>query len=123
MVISSWESDSEYEPDSFVFTTSSGGSQNILGYSSSYGAFARSASTPAVNMLRMWILEDINYRIGDVNMDGAIKISDATVVQNYVAGDVIFNNLQYYLADFNNDSKVNVRDATAIQSYLAGLGE
>lgn len=123
LVISSWESDSEYEPDSFVFTTSSGGSQNILGYSSSYGAFARSASTPAVNMLRMWILEDINYRIGDVNMDGEIKISDATVVQNYVAGDVIFNNLQYYLADFNNDSKVNVRDATAIQSYLAGLGE
>lgn len=119
--INSWETEGYFEPDTYVFTTTSEGNQNILGYSSSYGAFARSASAPAVNMLRMWMLEDINYRVGDADMDGIIDSDDVLEVQNYVGGNIAFNNLQYYLADYNNDGTVNIKDSSAINRYLSQI--
>ena len=41
---------------------------------------------PVVNMYRMWVLEDINYRVGDVDCSGSITIKDATAIQKHIAG-------------------------------------
>ena len=68
-------------------------------------------------MYRMWVLEDINYRVGDVNMDGKVNVTDATLIQKYLASILDFNNAQCYLADYNNDGKISTSDATEIQKY------
>lgn len=57
---------------------------------------------------------------GDVNLDGAISISDVTELQKGLAGGSL-SDLQMKLADVNGDGKVSVSDATMIQKYLAGM--
>ena len=62
-----------------------------------------------------------NYKIGDVNMDGKIDISDATLVQKYVVGIVELSTEQKHLADYNSDSNITVVDATQIQKFIVHL--
>ncbi len=59
--------------------------------------------------------------LGDVNLDGAVDIMDATLIQLYKIGteNIITSELQLRLADVNRDNKVSIRDATMIQMYLA----
>ena len=116
--INSWETNTALEPDAHIFTTSAGGSNNILSYTSSTGIFVRSTTDPVINMYRMWVLEDINYRVGDANLDGYISVKDVTLIQKYIADIVGINNLNYYLADYNYSGSVNVQDVTALQEYL-----
>lgn len=59
--------------------------------------------------------------LGDVNMDGAVSITDATEVQKGIAGLLSLNEYQNKLADVNKDGSVSIIDATQIQKYLAGL--
>ena len=62
-----------------------------------------------------------NYKIGDVNMDGNIDISDATLAQKYVVGIVELSAEQKHLADYNSDSNITVVDATQIQKFIVHL--
>ncbi len=117
----SWETDTSLEPDAYVFTSTSGGSNNILSYTSSTGVFVRSTGAPVINSYRMWVLEDINYRPGDINYDGKIDVTDATAIRSYIADIGTYKNIQSVLLDFNCDGVVNVTDATDIGKYLAGL--
>ncbi|MGN1123992.1 MAG: dockerin type I repeat-containing protein, partial [Eubacterium sp.] len=59
--------------------------------------------------------------MGDVNMDSAVRITDATEVQKSLAGILSLNEYQNKLADVNKDGSVKIVDATLIQKYLAGL--
>lgn len=59
--------------------------------------------------------------LGDVNMDGAVSITDATEVQKGIAGLLSLNEYQNKLADVNKDGNISINDATQIQKYLAGL--
>lgn len=116
--IRSWEIDSSLEPDAHVFTSSSGGSNNILSYTSATGIFVRSAIAPVVNIHRMWLLENINYRKGDVTLDGNVTGSDVIEIQKYISSIVDFNNAQLYLADANNDYEIDIKDVTFLQSLI-----
>lgn len=119
--LTSWEYDTTLEPDAHIFTSTSEGSNNILSYTSSTGIFVRSTTAPVVNMYRMWVLEDVNYRRGDTTLDGDININDATAIQKHLGGLEELNNMQFYLADYNADGVVNIKDTTAIQNYVGGI--
>ncbi len=117
--IKSWETDTTLEPDAYIFTTTSGGSNNIMSYTYSTGIFIRSTSAPTINMYRMWVLEDINYRKGDANSNGSITIQDVTAIQEYLSHTAVFNNMQEFLADANADGVVNIHDVSYIQRLLS----
>ena len=55
---------------------------------------------------------------GDVNQSGSATISDATMIQKYIAKISGFSLLQQKLADINKDGKVDINDVTALQKYL-----
>lgn len=52
--------------------------------------------------------------LGDVNGDGAVDISDATLIQQYLVG-IKAENFNKDVADVNEDGKISIYDATAIQ--------
>lgn len=56
--------------------------------------------------------------IGDVNGDGILSVSDATLIQKYAASLNELTPEQLEVADFNGDGTVNVIDATAIQKKI-----
>ena len=62
-----------------------------------------------------------DVKIGDVNNDGSIDITDATMIQKAVAELIELDNNQIKAADTNNDGNVDVTDATAIQKYIAEI--
>ena len=70
---------------------------------------------------------------GDVNMDGTIDISDATLVLNYYSNkgagkepvfsdDTSANEKIMLLADVNNDGIIDITDASLILTYYAKAG-
>lgn len=67
------------------------------------------------------IVNPQNLPNGDLNFDGGLTISDATMLQENLAEMYEFLSAQTSLSDFNNDGYVNIRDVTAIQRRLAEL--
>lgn len=61
------------------------------------------------------------YEIGDVDMNGIVNISDATIIQQYAVSIKELSDYQLSLADVNGDGVVNVLDATQIQRILVDL--
>lgn len=61
------------------------------------------------------------YELGDVNLDGAVNVKDATTIQKWVAGLIELNEEALGVADTNGDASVNVKDATTIQKKIAGI--
>lgn len=59
--------------------------------------------------------------LGDVDLNGNIKIQDATLIQKALAKLATLDAKQNLLADATEDAKVNIKDATAIQKYLAKI--
>lgn len=57
--------------------------------------------------------------LGDTNLDGNVKIQDATLIQKALAKLVTLDAKQNTLADATEDGKVNIKDATAIQKHIA----
>lgn len=59
--------------------------------------------------------------MGDINKDGKLDISDATILQSYLSRLVDINNpaFDFSHADMNNDGKLTVMDATLIQIAVA----
>ena len=64
-----------------------------------------------------WYWYDPLY--GDVDGDGAITISDATIIQRAGIDLKQLSTFQKELADVNGDGRVSVLDTTCIQKYLA----
>ncbi len=67
------------------------------------------------------IMPSVGFCIGDVNMDKAVNVKDATLVQKHVANLEMLTEDQQILADADFDTKVNIKDATYIQKQVAGL--
>ncbi len=61
------------------------------------------------------------YDLGDVNLDGAVNVKDATTIQKWVAGLIELNDEALGVADTNADTSINVKDATTIQKKIAGI--
>ena len=59
--------------------------------------------------------------LGDVNSDSTISVSDATLLQKYIANLVDLSDEQLKAADFDQDGTVNISDVTAIQQYLLSI--
>ena len=55
--------------------------------------------------------------MGNINMDTAVNVKDATLIQKYSADIETLNGLQKYFAVVNLDGRINVIDATEIQKY------
>ncbi len=62
-----------------------------------------------------------DIKLGDVNNDGEINVTDATEIQKYIAKYIDFNEEQTFAADVNSDGDVNVIDATEVQKYVAEI--
>jgi len=56
---------------------------------------------------------------GDINGDGKLTVSDATILQKHLAGMSVTINVER--ADINDDGKITISDATYIQKVLAGI--
>ena len=56
------------------------------------------------------------YDLGDVNMDGKVRIDDVTALIDYLLGGDAEINLD--VADCNNDGYVRIEDVTALIDYL-----
>jgi hypothetical protein len=66
-----------------------------------------------------WYLESLQYRRGDVNMDGSINTTDATIVLNHVNYSVpITVNINKFLADANLDHNISITDMSYIANGL-----
>lgn len=61
--------------------------------------------------------------IGDTNLDGTIKISDATEIQYHISEYKALTGDNVIAADTDKNGTINIKDATAIQYYLVGLTE
>ena len=59
--------------------------------------------------------------LGDVNLDGAVNILDATLIQKYIVGLSDLSDTALLNADYNQNGKIEVTDATAIQKFTVGL--
>lgn len=57
---------------------------------------------------------------GDVNGDGELNISDATLIQRALAQITVLDEAQSVLADFDGDGSVTINDVTLIQKEIAG---
>ena len=58
---------------------------------------------------------------GDVNLDGAVKSSEATMIKRAIAGTYQFKNgMAELAADVNGDGTVKASDATMLARFIAG---
>lgn len=60
--------------------------------------------------------------LGDADGDGKITISDATMIQKYLAGYEMPDNFQIKSCEINGDGSVSISDVTEVQRYLADFG-
>ena len=63
--------------------------------------------------------ETEDYNFGDVNLDGEVDISDATLLQKYLAKITDLSDIQLELAEVYKDGTVNIADVTAIQKMIS----
>ena len=63
----------------------------------------------------------VGLTCGDTDLSGYISVTDATLVQKYVAGIEDFDKLQLFNSDVNHDGEISVVDATLIQKHIVGL--
>ena len=59
---------------------------------------------------------------GDADGDGKITISDATMIQEYIADYDMPDPFQIRACDVNGDGSINISDTTEIQRFLADCG-
>ena len=57
-------------------------------------------------------------KFGDVNLDGKVDVTDATLLQKYVTHKETLTTTQLYAGDVSGEGVVNVKDVTLIQKYL-----
>lgn len=63
---------------------------------------------------------DNNLKMGDVNLDNRVDISDVTAIQKYASKITNFNSTQLLLADVDGDKRIDIHDATYLQHYIVG---
>lgn len=61
---------------------------------------------------------EVKYELGDVNQDGKLDITDATLIQCYLVMMPIEGTFNKELADVNQDGNITIYDATLLQVML-----
>lgn len=82
------------------------------------GNAAWPGSYPAETVYKVHVMAE-DAQLGDVNFDGNVDITDATLIQKASIDLVKFSETQNKLADYNGDGRVSVLDTTAIQRMIA----
>lgn len=59
-----------------------------------------------------------SYILGDANGDGYVDVTDATHIQEVIAGGLNMIGSERLASDMNKDGIIDITDATAIQEYL-----
>ncbi|MCI6582868.1 MAG: dockerin type I domain-containing protein [Oscillospiraceae bacterium] len=73
----------------------------------------------AINLTQRWYMESLQWRRGDVNMDGVINSADANAVSQHLTGSsVLTSNIQKFLADANLDGIIDMSDVSHINLGL-----
>lgn len=96
----------------------------ISGKAVIYGYDNSTAHEYALKYDREFVLlekEDIEYKIGDVDLDGEVTIMDATIIQQHVASQFTLTGDALLAADTDKSGSVSVLDATTIQRFLAKI--
>lgn len=89
----------------------------ILSASGSTPAWAAYSGTPTSS--QKWRLSKVNYRHGDVDLNGTLNIKDVTSVQKIEAELIIpENHIQVLLADVDANGVININDVTKIQKII-----
>ena len=65
-------------------------------------------------------VEDVDFLLGDVNLDGVVNINDATTIQRYLANAITLSKKALKAADFDGSEQITISDATEIQRFIAG---
>lgn len=98
----------------------------VTAYPVDYSKFIDVTSTPGFENMKLSGRITLNEPIetilyGDVNNDGIINVTDATLVQKHAADLLKLSDDELKRADVNFDGVVNVHDSTLIRKYIAGL--
>ena len=98
----------------------------VTAYPVDYSKFIDITSTPGFENMKLSgriTLDEPTEHIlyGDVNNDGAVNVTDATLVQKHVANIIKLSDEQFKRADVNFDGVVNVHDSTLIRKYAVGI--
>lgn len=101
---------------SYTFLQYINGTEYALGKYSNYTAWA---PYNANYTTQRWYMESLQWRRGDVNMDGVINSADANAVSQHLTGSSVFtSNIQKFLADANLDGIIDVSDVSYINLGL-----
>lgn len=57
-------------------------------------------------------------KVGDVNDDGNVNISDVVALVNHILGNSSSANINTTTADVNNDSKIDISDVVALVNLI-----
>lgn len=100
------------EDGSYTFTQTISGTTYALGLYNNYVSW----SPYNVNYSsQKWYIESLQWRRGDVNMDGIINSTDASIVQQHINyTNPITVNINKFLADADLNHVIDVSDVTAI---------
>jgi hypothetical protein len=61
-----------------------------------------------------------NVKIGDVNQDGDITVSDIVMLRIFISNESIPNEIQMQLSDTNESGDLTVADIVGLRVIMAG---
>ncbi len=61
------------------------------------------------------------FVLGDADRSGKVEITDATIIQRWLASMITEDRIDLKAADVDGDDKATIRDVTIIQKFLASL--
>ena len=75
----------------------------------------------STTLYAIWTPNVSTVKIGDINNDGVVNITDATMIQKQLVNLLEFTKEQKAAADTNGDGIVNITDATNIQKSIVQI--
>lgn len=104
------------EDGSYTFTQNINGTKYALGKYSSYVVWSIYNSN---NENQKWYMESLQYRRGDINMDGVIDGTDADILRQHLTyASELSVNINKFLADADLDHSISVTDLSYINLGL-----
>ena len=88
---------------------------NVTGVKSGTAEITIKANTKTTTV-KVTVIDPPKY--GDVNLDGKVDVTDATLLQKYITHKESLTTTQLYAGDVSGNGVVNVKDVTLIQKYL-----
>lgn len=72
--------------------------------------------TSSFKTLKSSLVSEQKYILGDVDLDGKLTLSDASLIDKYIKGETQFNDIQKKIADVNQDGSIDDADVDLIKS-------